>query len=190
MLSPNCYMANYMPDERNPSSGWHNHPALYCFRNQTSASRWMCGDNLWQRFRERLLPDVRAKSGLLKWKHPAVTATHSTSTEKMFSLLFHKYRAYLEDLITIIQGGRVVQWSRWPYHHVEDKSSIAQTAAHPGRRPRCKIVKPLARRTGSRSGCDGSPHVNMLWIKWSVFEIFFLNLERQALKKHCDSWSR
>lgn len=69
--------------------------------------------------------------------------SHPLNVHRKVSLPFHKYIAYLANLITIIQAGRGASWSQWPSHHVEDKGSIAVTAVRPGQKPLCKMLKPL-----------------------------------------------
>lgn len=142
MVSPNCFMVNYMPKDPDCSGAWLWHQVLNCFRGEKKAHSQCSlpasalttdGNNLGKSSSQMW----GAASGLIKVKkscfynHPLI--------HRKVSLPFHKYMTYLENVM-ILQGGWLAKWLKRP-SHLQNKGSIAVTALRSGQKPFSKTLK-------------------------------------------------
>lgn len=188
MLSTNCHITNDVPTEPGCclrlTSG-----AVLCRRvkkktkNLTSSAHqqlvpWQVMAIIWK---EKAPPmwegnyrSYKVKKSLFK-NHPLI--------HWKVSLPFHKYITYWENIVMILQAGRLTMWFKWPYRHVRDKSSIAVTAVCPGQKPSSKNGE---RKLLSHSEYD-SCHM-LMYSDWHSLLFIFIRLPRHTVTHKADKY--
>lgn len=131
-------------------------------------------DNWCQYFGIKLLPHLRAVSGLKKRKRIAFKTTHSTLTQGFTSVsqVYYLFRARNNESSGWLFG------LMWLAHHVKDKSSTAVTAVHSARKHPGKDWKtPVGHSARDCSCCQST-----LKIQHTCFHLSFIHQEFMVLQ--------
>lgn len=187
MLSTNCLITNDVPTEPGCclrlTSG-----AVLCRRAKKETTYFQCsptvsalttdGNNL---EKEKAPPMWEGNYRFYKVKK-SLFKNHPIIHWKV-SLPFHKYITYWENIVMILQAGRLAMWFKWPYRHVRDKSSIAVTAVCPGQKPSSK--------NGERkllSHCEYDSCHMLMYSDWHSLLFIFIRLPRHTVTHKTDKY--